>query len=84
MVAIVRVRELLELGIQFSVVPIQSGSVPVQGCIKLTPVHTEQTLDAQLMFNKAVVEAGLVLVEPVHQRCVLNVARIRQDPESVR
>ena len=71
----------LESRIQLSFVPIQSGSVPVQGCIKCAPVQTEQALDAQIMLDKAVVEAGLELAEPARQRSVLGVVHIGQVPE---
>ena len=46
-------------------------------------MRIEQFLEARLEFSKAVVDAGLVLVDRVQQRCVLNVACIRQDPELV-
>ena len=83
-VVVVLVSEPLESRIQLSFVPIQRGSVPVQGCIKSAPVQTEQAFDGQIMLDKAVVEAGLELAEPVQQRCVLSVARIGQVSEPAR
>ena len=83
-VVVVVVSEPLESRIQLSFVPIQSGSVAVQGCIKFAPVQTEQALDAQIMLDKALVEAGMELAEPVRQRCVLSVARIGQVSEPAR
>ena len=84
MVAVVLVSEPLESHIQLSSVPIQSGSVHVQGSFKFAPVQTEQALDAQIMLDKAVVEAGMELAEPVRQRCVLSVVRIGQVSEPAR
>jgi len=82
--AVVLVSEPLEARIQLSHVPIQIGSVPVQGSIKFAPVQPEQALDAQIMLGKAVVEAGVELAEPVRQRRVLSVARIGQVSEPAR
>jgi len=56
-------------------------SEPLESRIKFAPVQTEQALDARIMLDKAVVEAGLELAEPARQRSVLGVVHIGQVPE---